>query len=219
MGPFYLIYHPERCRYNNGKLTIYHDSFGGNEDPYIWNEKFLHTYCHITQLSNYKNQVNFWVSGKPSLNDFTELNCDCVFHIAEKIFWKDNNKISRNDYIVDNEQTFQHHYKWVHNHPFKKRKRYTLKAEPDTSFQPQDAKDNLLDILPFLNKNGLQTDFLIKAFKAGVGSKPHKLDENIGKKLYDFLFSCAKVKLYGKDLTKKHPNRINALSNKSTNCC
>lgn len=219
MGPFYLIYHPERQKTTIGNLIIYHDSFGGNEDPYLWNKKFLHTYCHITQLSNQTDQVNFWVSGQPSLNYFTKLKCDCVFHIAEKKYWNHNNKISRNDNVVDNEQTYQHHYKWAHNHPYKKRKRYTLKAKPDTSFQPQDARGNLIDILPFLNKNGLKTDYLIKAFKAGVGSKPYKLDNNIGIELYNFLEKRAEVKLFGKDLDRIHPHRSSQKNIIDKKCC
>jgi len=217
MGPFYLIYHPERRETKINNLTVYHDSFGGNEDPYIWNKNFLHTYCHITQLSNEIDQVNFWVSGIPSLNNFSELYCDCVFHIAEKIFWKNRNRIERNDPIIENEQTFQHHYKWARNHPFKKRRRYTLKANPKSSFQPQDGKGNLRDILHFLNKNGLRTNILIESLKAGVGSKPFKLDDKTGLKLYDYLVKNAKAKLYGNDLQKKHPFRKK--SAKNTSCC
>ncbi|MDH3268254.1 MAG: hypothetical protein OEM46_05300, partial [Ignavibacteria bacterium] len=84
MGPFYLIYHPHRSKKQIGDLIVYHDEFGGNEDPYIWNKKFLHTYCHITQLSNNVEQVNFWVSGYPTQKNFTGLFCDCVFYIKEK---------------------------------------------------------------------------------------------------------------------------------------
>ena len=219
MGPFYLIYHPHRHKIKIGNLTVYHDDFGGNEDPYIWNKKFLHTYCHITQLSNETNQVNFWVSGKPTLNDFKELYCDCVFHILEKKYWKNNNRIERNDPIVDNEQTFQHHYKWAHNHPFKKRSRYTLKANPKSSFQPQDGKGNLVDILPYLNKNGLRTEFLIESFKAGVGSRPFKLDDKIGQKLYDYLVDDNKVKLFGKDFKRKHPHRNKMHLGSNESCC
>ncbi len=218
MSPFYFIYHPKRCQYIINDLTIYHDSFGGNEDPYIWNKKFLHTYCHITQLTNEVDQVNFWVSGNPSLKNFTQLYCDLVFYIDEKKYWEDRNNIDRNNPIVDNEQTFQHHYKWASNHPFKRRSRYTLKANPTKSFQPQNRKGELIDILPFLNKNGLSTKFLIKSFKAGIGSRPFKIEDKIGAKLYEYLNQTAKVKLYGKDFEKKHPNR-NKNSKNSGNCC
>lgn len=81
---YYLIYHPARCHTVVNGFTIHHDKFGGNEDPFIWNERFLHSYCHITQLKNEVGQINFWVSGNTYPN-FTHLFCDCVFVIDEKM--------------------------------------------------------------------------------------------------------------------------------------
>lgn len=205
---FYLIYHPTRQKTIAGNLTIYHDEFGGNEDPYVWNDKFLHTYCHITQLSNEEEQTNFWISGDTYPN-FTQLLCDCVFVIGEKHFWKTSNFISQSDPIVDNEQTFEHHYKWVNNghHTLQKRRRYTLKADPIKSFQPQDGNSNLVDILPFLNLNGLTTEKLIRLMTSKRGSRPFPLDDTLGQGLYDYLVSTAAIKLFGKELKNKHPNR------------
>ena len=209
MTPCYLIYHPTRQRTIIGNLTVHHDKFGGNEDPYIWHDNFLHTYCHITQLTNEKGQINFWISGNTYPN-FTQLFCDCVFVIADKYFWTHRNRIDRSDCIVDNDQTFEHHYKWVnppHNHHhFKKRQRYTLKADSKKSFQPQDGNENLIDILPFLNGNGITTNKLISSMTSKRGSRPFQLDSNFGQKLYDYLFSTATIKLFGRQLKNKHPN-------------
>lgn len=99
----YLIYHPNRRVFKDKGITVYHDKFGGNEDPYLWNDKFLHTYCHITQMTNVKGQVNFWVSGE-KFTEFSYLLCDCVFVTAEKRFWESNDNIKINDPIVDNPQ-------------------------------------------------------------------------------------------------------------------
>ena len=205
----YLIYHPKRSETQIGNLKVYHDSFIGNEDPYIWNERFLHTYCHITQLTNNEGQINFWVSGNTYPN-FTRLFCDCVFVIDKKYFWSDANNISLSDPIVDNKQTFEHHYKWFQQHPLKI-KRYTLKADNKKSFQPQDIDKNLIDILPFLNQQGISTDELINGIamtkngKRAVGSRPFKLSDDIGQRLYDYLFSTATIKLTGDLLATKHP--------------
>lgn len=206
MAPFYLIYHPARQKTIVGNLTIYHDKFGGNEDPYIWNEKFLHTYCHITQLSNDIGQTNFWISGDVYPN-FTQLFCDCVFVIEEKHYWTASNHIDRIGSIVDNDQTFEHHYKWANDghHPFRRRKRYTLKADPQKSFQPQDGNGNLIDILPFLNKNGLSTSNLISSITSNRGSRPFELECALGEKLYKYLLT-ATTKLLGRQLSSKHPN-------------
>lgn len=207
MIPTWLIYHPTREKKIIGNLTVHHDKFGGNEDPYIWNDKFLHTYCHITQLTNTQGQINFWISGD-SYPNFTQLFCDCVFVVAEKHIWTNRNYIDRSDTIVDNDQTFEHHYKWANigHHKYKKRQRYTLKACSKKSFQPQDNNGNLIDILPFLNRNGITTDKLILSMTSKRGSRPLQLDSIIGQKLYDYLFSTASIKLLGRQLKNKHPN-------------
>ena len=207
MAPTWLIYHPKRQKTVIDNLTIYHDSFGGNEDPYIWHDKFLHTYCHITQLTNEPGQINFWISGDTYPN-FNQLFCDCVFVISEKHFWTHSNSIERSDPIVDNDQTFEHHYKWANkgHHPFKKRRRYTLKADSKKSFQPQDSNGNLIDILPFLNHNGVTTDKLISSMASRRGSRPMQLDSHLGQKLYDYLFSTATEKIFGNQLRSKHPS-------------
>lgn len=216
MTPFYLIYHPARHQTIAGSLTIHHDKFGGNEDPYIWNDKFLHTYCHITQLSNEIGQTNFWISGDTYPN-FTQLFCDCVFVIAEKHFWATSYYIDRSDPIVDNDQTFEHHYKWANDghHPLKRRKRYTLKANSQKSFQPQDNNGNLIDILPFLNQNGLSTNKLISSITSKRGSRPFQLDSLLGQKLYKYLLATATTKLFGRQLKNKHPN----MQTTNLKCC
>lgn len=210
MPPSFLIYHPARQSTTIGNMTIYHDMFGGNEDPYIWNDRFLHSYCHITQLSNEIGQINFWISGDIYPN-FTQLFCDCVFVVSDKLFWENNNYINSYDRIVDNNQTFEHHYKWVNHkhHYYKKRNRYTLKADSKMSFQPQDSNRNLIDILPFLNQNNLTTEILINSMTSRRGSRPFRLDSNLGRMLYDFLFSTSAIKLFGEQLKNIHPNKIN----------
>ncbi|MEI6349419.1 MAG: hypothetical protein WCP69_15850 [Bacteroidota bacterium] len=216
----YLIYHPSRVKTVIGNMTVYHDKFGSNEDPYIWNDKFIHTYCHITQLSNDKGQINFWVSGDKYPN-FTHLYCDCVFVIAEKLYWDENNKIDRSDSIVDNDQTFEHNYKWANtgNHLLLRRRRYTLKGDRNKSFQPQDKDKNLIDILPFLNQNGFKTTDLIKSMTSKRGSRPFKFDSIFGQKLYEYLFSKAAIKHYGKQLKNKHPNRKTITSTTTCGHC
>ena len=209
MTPTWLIYHPKRERTVIGNLTVHHDNFEGNEDPYIWHDNFLHTYCHITQMTNVPGQINFWISGDKYPN-FSKLFCDCVFVIKDKCYWKDRNSIDISDSIVDNEQTFEHHYKWANcgHHKLKKRNRYTLKADSKKSFQPQDNNGVLIDILPFLNSQGIETNTLISAMTSKMGSRPFQLDSDIGIKLYDYLFKTATIKLYGENLKDKHPPKV-----------
>jgi uncharacterized protein YciI len=222
MPSSHLIYHPKRQVSKAGRYSVYHDKFGGNEDPYIWNEQFLHTYCHITQLKNEEGQTNFWISGDTWPN-FNALYCDCVFVIAEKHDWDDANTMRRSDPIVDSDQAYEHHYKWGDkehgHHQLKRRGRYTLKADPKRSFQPQDGKGSLIDILPFLNSQGISTQKLRTAMNTGRGSRPFKLEGDFGKKLYEYLNRTAKVKLTGRLLADKHPNWINGVTSTSKSCC
>lgn len=217
MKPFYLIYHPERQIARIGNDNVYHDKFGGNEDPYIWNENFLHTFCHITQLSNEIGQVNFWVSGD-SYPNFTQLLCDCVFVINDKCYWENSNSIESTSSIVDNNQVFEFHYNWVNkgHHLFIRRKRYTLKADTDLSFQPQNSKRELIDIIPFLNENGLSTKELIQKITSKRGSRPFRLNDVLGIMLYDYLLKEASIKFYGRQLKDKHPNYHEKIK---TRCC
>lgn len=200
----YLVYHPLRVQFVAGNITVYHDRFGGNEDPYIWNETFLHTFCHITQMKNDIGQINFWVSGDTFPN-FSELLCDCVFKVAHKLHWDDSNFINRNNPMIDNDQVYEHHYQWAHQHPFKKKRRYTLKADPERSFQPQTSNGVLFDILPFLNANGISTNHLIQAMTSSRGSRPFKLNQTLGTSLYNHINTQAAIKIYGVSIQHLHP--------------
>jgi hypothetical protein len=202
----YLIYHPKRCIHQANGITIHHDKFGEkNEDPYIFNDRFLHSFCHITQIKAEAGNINFWVSGD-KFPDFNHLYCDCVFVIQEKVFWENANQISISDIVVDNQQSYQHHYRWGNSeHRFNKKRRFTLKGHPGKSFQPQNADGTLIDILPFLESIGYSLLQLRRGLRAGFNSKPMKIDFEQGIKIYDFLFAEAAIKLFGKQLKDLHP--------------
>ncbi|MBL7149087.1 MAG: hypothetical protein ISS80_03345, partial [Candidatus Cloacimonetes bacterium] len=105
-----------------------------------------------------------------------------MFVVDQKLFWTNANEIEKHDPIVDNDQTFEHHYKWANppynHHQLKRRRRFTLKADPNQSFQPQNKDRQLINILPFLNANGIATQELIRAMTSKRGSRPFKLDNN-----------------------------------------
>jgi hypothetical protein len=111
----YLIYHPPRDISTFGDMKVYHDPIKrGNQDPYIWNKQFLHTYCHITQLKLTqltRNDINFWVSGD-TFPDFSHLYCDLVFVVQDKCLWKERNYVGCTDQIVDSKEAFIDHYQW-----------------------------------------------------------------------------------------------------------
>ncbi len=204
----YLIYHPKR-EYTVIKEVgkVYHDSFSGNQDPYVWNLPFLHSFCHITQIRKELGQIIFWCSGDTYPN-FEKLYCDLVFKIESMHEWSESNSISETDPIVDNKQSYEHHYKWVTQHLFngvkRQKKRITLKACKESSFQPQNSEQELIDIVPFLNNNGVTTDQLRNSISKTFQSKPFELEDKTSKELYEFL-SKSDRKLFGKDLWDKYP--------------
>lgn len=170
-----------------------------NQDPYIWNTRFLHTYCHITQMSPRVGDYIFWTNGNTFPN-FTHLYCDLVFVVEAKLYWLEANNISPTDPIVDSIEAYQEHYQWAKcQHQLKKRKRFTLKAVPDASFQPQDGVGMLIDLVPLLEQVGWSIEDVQHGLKAGWQSKPMRLD-NRAESLYKKITDTALVKLYGAEL-------------------
>ena len=217
----YLIYHPEREVISIGDTKVYHDSFDGNQDPYIWNEQFLHSFCHLTQISVEIGDTIFWVSSKKSTM-LDNLWCDCVFVIEEKTYWGTANHIESSDEIVDSKNAFEHHYKWVNEpynqHNFKKRKRYTLKADKDKSFQPQNEFNGLIDGLPILIKMGISKEILVQKIsmnqsgKRSRNTRPFPIDNETAKELINEISKKSPIKLTGKFLMNKYP--LNLTNNK-----
>jgi hypothetical protein len=205
----YLIYHPSRAVKQFDASVVYHDNISGNQDPYIWNKQFLHTYCHITQMKPNVGDINFWVSGDLPFPNFSQLYCDLVFVVAEKVYWKNANIIDRNDIIVDSDEAYNDHYRWgEHQHHFKRRRRYTLKADPERSFQPQDLEKKLIDIIPFFNEQGKPIDDVRQGLRSGFNSKPLRL-ESLASSLYNWLEQYAQIKLDGvqlQNLRKSNPH-------------
>jgi hypothetical protein len=196
----YLMYHPPRQIATFVDYTVYHDPIRqSNQDPYVWNKQFLHTYCHITQMRSEINTINFWVTWDAFPN-FSQLYCDLVFVVQNKYYWKERNHIDCTDPIVDSKEAFNDHYQWpaCGEHVFKKRKRFTLKAHPECSFQPQDANKERIDVVRFLvDKKGLSLDELHRKSRAGFNSQPFYLDDGIAKSLYEWLEQQASIKLTG----------------------
>ena len=192
-----LIYHPRReCR-RFGGTTVYFDSASGNQDPYVWNDSFLHSYCHITQFHSEVGDVNLWVSGD-HFPEFSRLYCDLVFVVAQKYPWADANDLSRCDPVVDSDEAWADHYRWYAQHPLKRRSRFTLKAHTGRSFQPQEADGSLIDIAPLLQEHHVSLDALRAGMRAGTSSQPVTIPDPAGEAIVKRL--SAAVTLDGQKL-------------------
>jgi hypothetical protein len=197
----YLIYHPAREQRDFNGIRVYFDRTVGNQDPYVWNNQFLHTYCHITELRQpAPGDVNFWVSGNCFPN-FTKLFCDLIFVVDQRCDWQNPNSIAATDPIVDNPNAFNDHYQWAgRQHPFKKRGRFTLKGCAKMSFQPQTNAGQLIDIVPFLGRMGITLPALQAGLRKSFVSKPMLLTGATAQALYTSIANTAGVRLLGKQL-------------------
>ncbi len=203
----WLVYHPARMATVIDGTKVHYDSTSHNQDPYVWNRRFLHTYCHITQMTPQVGDIEFWVSGN-AWPTFTSLFCDLVLVIETKVYWTERNRIVRFDPLVDSDAAFVDHYRWASDHPFARRARYTLKGDPEASFQPQNEAGELLDVVPLLSKLGVHLSELRTRLRAGFSSQPMRLDSSVSRGLYDQIAATAAVRLSGDELESvraRHP--------------
>lgn len=205
----HLIYHPARIRQTFGSTVVHFDETTGNQDPFLWNRSFLHTFCHMPQLQNPQlGDINFWVSSA-KLQGFSYLLCDLVFIIAERRQWQERNAIAESDTIVDSEVSYQDHYRWVERqHTFTRRHRKTLKADPARSFQPQAADGSLIDIVPILASMGYTIPSLRDGLTNNYQSKPMPISKPHADSLYDAIQRMASIRINGAQLQcirEQHP--------------
>jgi hypothetical protein len=99
-----------------------------------------------------------------------------IIVLQTKRYWEMANEMSPTDPIVDSPRAYDEHYRWAHQHHFKRRRRFTLKASSH-SFQPQHEGGGLIDIIPALFGCGLTLDQLHCGLRAGFGSKPLPLGQ------------------------------------------
>ena len=205
----HLIYHPSRVIRTFDRTVVYHDRTSGNQDPFIWNRSFLHTFCHMTQLRDPQpGDINFWVSS-PQLRQFSTLSCDLVFVISERHQWRERNSIEQDDPIIDNLICYQDHYRWaMRQHPLRRRHRKTLKADPERSFQPQASDGSLIDVVPLLRSMGYPISRLRESLINGHQSKPMAIGKAHAIALYNSIRQLAMRQLRGKTLERiraRHP--------------
>ena len=194
--PSYLIRHPKRTTGVFSGHTVHYDRPRRNQDPFVWNDPFLHTFCHMSELrAQQSGDINFWVVGDQHPN-FRSLTCDLVFTVESVHPWQDSNSLSASDPMVDNARAYIDHYCPVGLKRFKKSRR-TLKANPSQSFQPLDYQARPVDLLPELIRLGLTPQWLVSAFSKGFATKPVILSDKVADQLRTYLSSVAHTKLTG----------------------
>ncbi len=198
----YLLYHAKvhTSQFPCG-FTVYHDYPRDNQDPYIWNKQFLHTYCHMKALRKetpefLEGDLRFWVSaGKGVVREnYIALLCDLVFVVMDQHSWSNLNDLKVKDNPRPDSpeeispEAYEDHYKpGVSGHPWPEY--VTVKAHPDDSFQPLNEQQQRYDILDFLRKSG-KVD--MKALREAINdskfsSYPFPLDPDVAGLLYERL--------------------------------
>lgn len=219
-GPLYFIMpHPARhieyvrqcvvAKY--GVRKVYCDDFSGNQDPYVWRERFLHSFCKITSLpcrDLRHGDYIFWISPDRAQNEKRWL-CDLVFEVDCVCAWEPKESKKRqecaNNRIQDTqlwgklpsgEDSYEYHdhFKWVDcrapgvanaQHAWTwSRVRRTLVAT-EKSYQPQCGDGSLVDVTG-----------LVRQFYGNVelkGKRKKKLTKCQGKEFLNFVSDQVKA--------------------------
>jgi len=212
----YIIFHPEKSRQKikvlaksliNNQLienwtgNIFVDCIGvGNEDPFIFNNPWIYSFCHASQLKRNFNRNNNYLQ-KGSILLFANcqqaekgiLEFDTVFIVDECQKWKNNPLDLPNKYkaILNNRNSelWNRHFKF----PFDgvhKTVSFTYEAALWSN------ENNLFSFLP-LDKNGNRVNFPIDKLSLDIsceinrkikGKYPVLLDD----KQMEIVFNCVK---------------------------
>ncbi len=228
----YLLYHSDvETTVLPSGIIVYHDRSRHNQDPYIFNERFLQTYRHMSRLRKrciQKGDLYFWVStGEGVRRDkYTVLLCDLVFEVEQPdVEWSHPNNFTEDDPIVDSKQAWEDHYSWAsidHSYTPEQilagKKRFTAKAHPLNSFQPVDQYQQRPDVLALLHSFQGDGDAkvdgqaLYEAINYNAwGSAPFPLNHQVAHLLYQTLNSERFVQRRGKWLLQLRQDDDNAI--------
>lgn len=189
MSNYWIIKHPLRGRKalkpkdTSLGMGIICDNFNRNQDPYIWANNFLYSYCKINPVqikSNIHTKLNkadyiFWVLPVYHNNKLIHLYCDLVFHIKEIVEWSHPfpdkiEKLKGTDYVDEN--SYNDHFRWWIDHPKTLKKnqkgefiRITYVAEEESSFQlikkngnSKEVFHDLIDLLRLDDENNVLSE-------------------------------------------------------------
>lgn len=212
----FIMFHAERTKLILDEDNIcYCDSFNGNQDPYIFAPRFLHSYCKINQLpisKMKKGDTILWFTKDESQKEKGEWFCDLVFILDEIKIWNpipdSFNANYKNNYTksdirqcVTHEREERDHFRWAGiDHPKgeNSHKRITLFANSKESFQPLNSENNLICMDEFC-QDELGLDLSI--IKGGPRGYPKRvLDENQCNKILNYINEESHKKLHGKQL-------------------
>lgn len=218
---YYLLHHHKRAKVLLGLWRyVYYENFPWtNMCPYIFSKEFIHTFCRAFPLRKEIGNVNFWIHAEwgENQNQIKSISCDLVFVVWRMVVWKDANSLRWHDakealwYADSSSHQYKNHFSWHGQHYLKKRRRTSLFADADRSFQPIDSNGGLVDIKPFFESlDANSRTSIYKSLKPvrGIGVRNLKLDEAIWKRLQEYIESWATMKIRGRDLQHLDPRKL-----------
>lgn len=226
-----FIGHPTRHKQeliiDNEKYNISFDGFNkteNNEDPFIWNENFLYSFCHanhalskeIRQLINEKEEVYFVFVAKTA-KDSDIFEIDTVIKAEEIYEWPPKNKRFKENLCnpIFNEKVIKYHLPYLpgdgtiseHDNV----NLYTCVGNADGSFLPMVKSGD--QYIPY-QFNSEMSEYLLDLLKSKNSNRYYVAKES-SKRLSDkhkkFEKVSNKVKIL---IMKEHISRNRQLSNK-----
>lgn len=211
----YIMLHQNRIEVKIDDTIVYCDNFKGNQDPYVWSERFLNTFCKTTQIKASqlkKGDTLFWFSrqGNPSEDRWF---VDLVFIVDEISYWEKSDKAGEavdypfehyNDVklstIKYDEYSYKDHYEWAKNdHPktsSRPKRRFTIVASKE-SYQPQTEHKELIEI-----KDKYILDMFEQSPRGGSGFRCKEINDKEVKYIENYILENKKIELKGSDLFK-----------------
>lgn len=218
----YIVFHPARdesvVSVNGKEFTIYHDNFGNhNQDPFIFNNQFVYTYCQITKLKLLNHGDIVFFANVPKIGGQSYHNpakirtvlCDLVFVVGERIPWIHASNIPPSESELPEKAVSKDARKfnldmWP-NHKFKlksqlinrkPRTRYTYLASATESFQPKAATNQLFNIYDLMT-DSLKKNLAEGKIQSGTNSQPLRiLNFDDAKKLKSELWNLDNLEPY-----------------------
>ena len=211
----YIMLHQNRIEVKIDDTSVYCDNFKGNQDPYVWSERFLNTFCKTTQIKASqlkKGDTLFWFSrqGNPSEDRWF---VDLVFIVDEISYWEKSDKAGEavdypfehyNDVklstIKYDEYSYKDHYEWAKSdHPktsSRPKRRFTIVASKE-SYQPQTEHKELIEI-----KDKYILDMFEQSPRGGSGFRCKEITDKQVEYIENFILANKKIELKGSDLFK-----------------
>ncbi|MCC5654720.1 hypothetical protein LC609_34120 [Nostoc sp. XA013] len=133
----YLIFHPDYARQKtevygqaliNNQVTdwkgqVWVDSPGGNEDPFVFSQRWLYSYCHATQLRRSPRNASYVTEGSylffcsGNAADKGAIQLDTVFVVDHSANWPNNQqglpKEFQQNYKNTKSDLWERHFKYA----------------------------------------------------------------------------------------------------------